>query len=148
MQNRRLKPKNIDPSYEDTGLFQGTLCQVEVTLIPIMRKNNRGDLVIKGIIKNDKEIAVTFAGRRARQAAEVVAKLNALRDQKSTYANIKHSQLPIVVEGTWRPQFVTDEDGFEVRTYHLIAAKWSLATGSGAPAAYGQAPAHMQVSAI
>lgn len=149
MQNRRIKPKNVDPSYEDTGLFQGALCSVELALIPIMRKNNRGDLVIKGILKSGKEIAVTFAGRRAHQAAQVVARLNTLRDQRSTYSNLRDSQLPIQIEGTWRPQFVTDANGFETRTFHLIAAKWSMATQPGLPpAAFGQAPTHMQVGAI
>lgn len=148
MENRRLKSKNTDPIYEDAGLFQGSTCVVDVKLIPVMQRNNRGDLVIKGLLPNDKEIAVTFAGRRVREAATVVARLNALRDQQTTYSNVRNSQLPMQIEGTWRPQFVMDENGFETRTFHLIAAKWSVVSASGMPAAFGQPPMHLQATAI
>jgi len=148
MQNRRIQPATADPTYEDSGLFQAATCKVEVMLIPVIHKNNRGDLIIKGIMENDKEIAVTFAGRRAREAAPVVARLNALRDQKSTYANVRKIQLPMQIEGSWRPQFVTDENGFETRTFHLIAAKWAIPSATGAPSSFGQSPAHLQATTV
>ena len=148
MENRRLGHKNVDPTYEDAGLFQTATCHVQATLIPVMRKNNRGDLIINGILNDGKEIAVTFAGRRAREAAAVVARLNALRDQQTTFSNVRKSQLPIHIEGTWRPHFSTDEDGFATRTYHLIAAKWSLVSTNGKSAQYGQPPAHSKATTI
>ena len=148
MENRRLKSTKVSPEYEDAGLFPTAVCNVDVTLIPVVRQNNRGDTIIKGILDGGKEIAVTFAGRRARDAAAVVARLNSLRDQQSNYSNVRKSQLPMQIEGTWRPHFEEDDSGFETRTYHLMAAKWTIMTANGAPAAYGQSPSHWQTTAI
>lgn len=143
MQIRR-KPKKISPQYEDAGLFQNTVCNVDVELIPVMRKNNREDLIITGLVKGDLEIAVTFAGRRVAEAAPIIAQLEALRDGQDHVADVKKSRLPLKIEGAWRPQFVADGSGFETRTFHLIAAKWTVLNDNGSPREYGQPPAHVQ----
>lgn len=143
MQVRR-KSKKVSPQYEDAGLFQNTVCHVDVELIPVMRKNNRDDVIITGLVKGDLEIAVTFAGRRATEAAAIIARLEALRDGQKHMADVKKSRLPMKIEGAWRPQFVADDSGFETRTFHLIAAKWTVQGEKGKPVEYGQPPAYAQ----
>lgn len=148
MENRRLETPKVSPQYEDAGLFQNAVCNVDVTLFPVIHQNNRGDMIIKGTLGSGQEIAVTFAGRRAQEAASIVARLNKLRDQQSIYSDVRKSQLPMQIEGTWRPQFVEDDSGFATRTYHLMAAKWTTTTASGEPTAFGQSPAHWQTTAV
>jgi hypothetical protein len=143
MQTRRTSTK-VSPQYEDTGLFQNPVCRVDVDLSPAMRKNNRGDLIITGLVKGDLEIAVTFAGRRVREVAPVITMLEALLDGQKHVADVKKSRVPLEIEGAWRPQFVADDSGFETRTFHLIAAKWTVMDGKGSPVEYGQPPAHAQ----
>jgi hypothetical protein len=140
----RRNSKKVSPQYEDAGLFQNTVCNVEVDLIPVMRKNNRGDLIVTGLVKGDLEIAVSFAGRRVLEAAPIIASLNALLDGQKHIADVKKSRLPLKIEGAWRPQFVANESGFETRTFHLLAAKWTVLTDPESAVEYGQPPAHIQ----
>lgn len=144
----RRKIENITPQYEDAGLFQNTVCQVELELVPVMRKNNRGDLIVMGLVKGDIEIAVTFAGRRVKDAGSIITSLNALLKKKDRPADVRKSRIPLKTEGAWRPQFVSDESGFEKRTFHLIVAKWAVMTTNGPPREYGQPPAHIQPTAV
>ena len=144
----RRKLENVSPQYEDAGLFQNTVCFVEVELIPVMRKNNRGDLIVTGLVKGDLEIAVTFAGRRVKEAEPIITSLNALLEGQAHLADVKKSRLPLKIEGAWRPQFVSDDSGFEKRTFHLIVAKWAVMTSDGPPREYGQPPAHTQPTAV
>lgn len=148
MENRRLETPKVSPQYEDAGLFQNAVCNVVVTLIPVINENNRGDMIIKGFLSSGQEIAVAFAGRRIKEAAPIIEQLNELRDQQSTYSDVRKSQLPMQIEGTWRPQFVEDDSGFANRTYHLLAAKWTVMSESGEPNAFGQSPAHWQTTAV
>lgn len=48
--NRRLPPKLVTPSYEDSGIFKNKVSQFSVELVPQFAQNMRGDLVIKGIL--------------------------------------------------------------------------------------------------
>jgi hypothetical protein len=144
----RRKSREVSPQYEDAGLFQNTVCHVDVELIPVMRKNNRQDLIVTGLVKGDLKIAVTFAGRRAVKAAPIVTRLNALLDAQDHIANVMKSRLPLRIEGAWRPQFIRDGNGFETRTFHLIAAKWRILNDKKGAVEYGQAPAHIQSTSL
>jgi hypothetical protein len=144
----RRTSKEVSPQYDDAGLFQNTVCNVDVDLIPVIRKNNRGDLIITGLVKGDLEIAVTFAGRRVREVAPVITMLEALRDGQKHVADVKKSRVRLKIEGAWRPQFVANDSGFETRTFHLIAAKWTVIDGKGSPVEYGLPPAHAQPQTI
>lgn len=148
MENRRRKYTKVSPQYEDAGLFQNATCNLEVSLIPIVRQNHRGDLIITGLVKNDLEIAVTFAGRRALEAAPIVASLQAMRDAQKHVTDVMKSRLPLQIEGTWRPQFVAHDSGFETRTFHFLAAKWSVIDQKGKAVAYGQPPIHLQPTSL
>jgi hypothetical protein len=143
----RRKLENVTPQYEDAGLFQNTVCRVELELVPIMHKNNRGDLIVMGLVKGDLEIAATFAGRRVTDAASIIESLNELLKKKDHLADVRKSRLPLRIDGAWRPQFVSDGSGFEKRTFHLIVAKWAVMTANGPPREYGHPPAHMQPTA-
>ena len=115
----RRKLENVTPQYEDAGLFQNTVCRVELELAPIMHKNNRGDLIVMGLVKGDLEIAATFAGRRVTDAASIIESLNELLKKKDHLADVRKSRLPLRIDGAWRPQFVSDGSGFEKRRFEL-----------------------------
>lgn len=144
----RQNPTEVSHQHEDAGLFQNTVCQVEIDLIPVMHKNNRGDLIVTGLIKGDLEIAVTFAGRRSVEAAPIIARLNALQEKQDHTADVRKSRLRLQVEGAWRPQFTADDTGFETRTFHFIAAKWLILEDTGSSIEYGQAPTHTQKTTL
>lgn len=147
MENRQT-PMTVSPQIEDAGLFQNTVCHIDVDLIPVMRKNNRDDLIVTGLVKGDLEIAVTFAGRRSDETAPIIARLTALLDAQEHVADVRKSRLPMRIEGAWRPQFTADGNGFETRTFQLIAARWSVLDGKGSSVEYGQPPAHIQKTTL
>ena len=78
MPQPRLPQRDLTPEYEDAGLFKHGVCHVQVELVPVVEQNSRGDINIKGFVKDDLEISVTFAGRRRVEVSPIVANLKAL----------------------------------------------------------------------
>jgi len=148
MPQQRTHPRDLTPEYEDAGLFKNQICQLKVDLVPLVEQNSRGDIMITGFVKDGLEIAVTFAGRRRLEVSPVVANLKALgmrvlhaaAQNNLPKPNIRDIRFPLHVEGAWRPRFQTDVSGWDVRTYHLIAARWAVVDRSGKTTKFGAPP--------
>ncbi|MCB4456683.1 hypothetical protein [Leisingera sp. McT4-56] len=149
MTNRRRPASQITPLIEDTGLFKREVRDVPVELVPVFSRNNRGDLVVKGIVQPGAEIEVVFAGRRLREAASLVERMRKLRMQGARSAlngheamnQISRLRLPVQVRGTWRFRFQPDESGWEVKSYQLMAAQWAFVDEDGMTVLCGMPPA-------
>ena len=150
MQDRRKHFSVITPAYEDSGLFKSNLRQVLVELVPQTSRNARQDLVIRGFFGNQKEVAVTFAGRRMKDALPLETHLKtmwknavhtaSLRSQeRPTFEDVR---FPVMIEGVWRPRFQRDITGWETRSYQLIAARWAVVDKIGQSFSYGEPPAN------
>jgi len=132
--DRRRDRAEITPQIEDSGLFKRELRDVPVELIPILSRNNRGDLLIKGIVKPDAEIEVLFAGRRLKDVGGLLERIKAMRTQGLRTAKSGHEamlrirrlRLPVRVRGNWRMRFETDESGWDLKSYQLLAAQWAF----------------------
>jgi len=148
MPQPRLPPRDLTPEYEDAGLFKHGVCNVLVALVPIVDHNSRGDVIIKGYVKDNLEIAVTFAGRRRVEVSPIVANLKSLgmrvlhaaSENKIAAPDISTIRFPLQVEGAWRPRFEAKENGWDLRTYHLIAARWAVMDRQGKTMKFGAAP--------
>jgi hypothetical protein len=133
---------------EDAALFQGKLVQLTVELVPQMRRTEHNDLIVRGFASGHHAVEIHFAGRRAKDAGPLEARLRALlmKARQNAKANgmpapeVDHIRCPVRVEGAWRPQFSRDESGWETRTYHLVAARWSMADKDGNVGFYGITP--------
>lgn len=130
---QKRKPKSeITANTEDAGLFQGELSRLEFELIPQMRRNDRGDLLIRSFINKHLEVEVVFAGRRAEEVAPLEKKLRHMMSRaratrsRLTDQDIEAIRLPVKIEGTWTPVFHRDIQGQETRTYQFFAARWSF----------------------
>ncbi|NSY38946.1 hypothetical protein [Leisingera sp. ANG59] len=152
MTNRRRPPVQVTPLIEDAGLFKREVRDVPVDLVPVFSRNNRGDLVVKGIVRPAAEIEVIFAGRRLREAASLVERMRKLRMQGARAAlngheamnQISQLRLPVQVRGTWRFRFQPDPSGWEVKNYQLIAAQWAFADEEGVTVLAGWPPAKQE----
>ncbi|MDE4133582.1 hypothetical protein PXK00_10685 [Phaeobacter sp. QD34_3] len=130
--DRRRDKTEITPLIEDAGLFKRELRDVPVELIPTLQRNGRGDLLIKGVVQPDAEIEVLFAGRRLQDVGGLLERIKALRTEGLRTAmnghdamlRIRRLRLPIRVLGNWRMRFETDESGWDLKSYQLIAAQW------------------------
>ncbi|MFY0617380.1 hypothetical protein [Shimia sp.] len=147
MKKRIKNPALISPSYEDRGLFKKPPTELIVNLIPRFGKNTRGDTIIAGLVKNDVEIAVTFAGRRKKQAVELVTLLNRkweaanYRLPKGTKAPERSDiRVPTRIQGSWRTRIVEDEQEWYARQYQLLVARWAFNTDSGEFRSFGEPP--------
>lgn len=148
MPHPRLPKHDLTPEYEDAGLFKNEICNVRVALVPVFDRNGRGDIIISGLVKNELEIAVAFAGRRRVEVSPIVANLKSLgmRVLHAAKVNglpqpdIKSIRFPLHVEGAWRPRFQSDASGWDVRTFHLIAARWMVVDKAGKKMQFGAAP--------
>lgn len=155
MKQKRMNPADITPAYEDAGLFANGTCDVVVHLIPIIRRNGRRDIIVTGMVGENREVSVNFAGRRKEAATPIVAHLETIRNQTRYRAAerglaappLNEMRVPVRVEGTWRKHVTADADGWETRQYELMAARWSIADNSGASYQYGEPPAHKTASA-
>ncbi len=149
MINRRRPPVQVTPLIEDAGLFKREVRDVVVELVPVFSRNNRGDLVVKGIVQPDAEIEVVFAGRRLRDAGNLVVRMKKLRaagvraalNGHQAMNSIRQLRLPVKVRGTWRFRFQPDPSGWEVKNYQLIAAQWAFADEEGVTVLAGWPPA-------
>lgn len=135
-----------NPAYEDAGLFKNTTSPLKVELVPQLHRNARQDLVVRGFI-NGHQIDVIFAGRRVAQAAPLEAQLAAMISQarrqalgNGTMPEVDTLRLPTRIEGAFRPKFVRDAAGCETRSYHFMAARWTMIDSTGNIDVYGAAP--------
>jgi len=138
----------ITPEWEDAGLFKRDLCQMTVELLPQMSRNSRGDLRVRGFAGLSQEIEVLFAGRRTKDVAALERRLKNLlaRARKAASAakqpapDVDNIRLPVRIEGAWRSRFKRDKTGWESRSYHLVAARWSMLDQDGNAVTYGAPP--------
>ncbi|MEX0302540.1 MAG: hypothetical protein AB3N24_08965 [Leisingera sp.] len=148
MANRRRPASQITPLLEDAGLFKREVRDVEVELVPVFSRNNRGDLVVKGIVKPEAEVEVVFAGRRTRDAAALVERMKHLRAQgvrsamngHEAMSQVRRLRLPVKVRGTWRLRFISDASGWDLKTYQLLAAQWAFTDLDGMTVLSGRPP--------
>jgi hypothetical protein len=144
----RKPADKIGDTYEDAGLFKTGICQVMIELIPLMHRNERGDLIVRGFIDRKTEIDIFFAGRRVFEVGPLVKHLRSMLEtarQAATSAGekqpkIENVRLPVRIEGAWRRSTQRDESGWETGTYQFVAARWSLLDVNGNTVSYGYPP--------
>lgn len=144
----RKPPHEVTDASEDAGLFPTAICQTMVELIPQTRRNDRGDLIIRGFVDRKFEIDVFFAGRRVSEVGPLEAQLKALLRAARAIAvaadnpppKVETLRLPVRVEGAWRRTAKRDETGWETSAHHLVAARWSLLDQNGNTVSFGQKP--------
>lgn len=148
MTDRRRPSAQITPLMEDAGLYKREVRDVGVALVPVFSRNSRGDLVVKGIVHPETEIEVVFAGRRIRDAGNLVMRMKRLRAAGVRAAmtghqamnSIRQLRLPVNIRGTWRFRFQPDPSGWEVKSYQLVAAQWAFADEDGVTVLAGWPP--------
>ncbi|WP_206040794.1 hypothetical protein [Roseobacter ponti] len=141
--HRRRPAHEITAEYEDAGLFRNALCDVIVRLTPQMRRNDRGDLVVRGFVDEKYEIDVLFAGRRTRDAIPLERRLRSLiaearRLTPGQEVSPDSVRLPVRVEGAWRKRLQRDASGWETGTHHLVAARWAMEAQTGSAMQFGE----------
>lgn len=144
---RRATP-GVTPAYEDAGLFKTAICQQMLELMPQMRRNDRGDLIVRAFVDRKIEIDVFFAGRRAAEVGPLEQQLKSLmshvRKQSSEAGapppDVTKIRLPVRVEGAWRRSLQRDDSGWETGSYHFVVARWSLLDEEGNTVSFGEAP--------
>ncbi|GGX50584.1 hypothetical protein GCM10007385_18860 [Tateyamaria omphalii] len=140
----------VTPAYEDNGLFRSPVRRITVGLVPQIHRNNRQDLVVRGFVRDGTAIQVLFAGRRAKQAKGLEARLRSMLFQARSKTagwrdeGIDTIQLPMRVEGVWRSRFARDAWGCETRYFQLIAARWAMFDDAGVAHLFGEAPVHLE----
>lgn len=108
-----------------------------------MRRNDRGDLVVRGFVDEKYEIDVLFAGRRTRDAIPLERRLRSLiaearRLRPGQEIPPDSVRLPVRVEGAWRKRLQRDASGWETGTHHLVAARWAMEVQSGSAMQFGE----------
>lgn len=146
MQDRRKPPHLVTPDYEDRGIFRKPPRSLTVELVPRIARNARGDVLIRGLVTKDTAVHVVFAGRRMKKTEPLIRTLQRLWTQANRRASAVDDppefdavRLPVLVDGTWRAQFQRDHQGWETRTYQLLAARWSFNDGHRS-LAFGEPP--------
>jgi hypothetical protein len=137
--NRRRSRSEVTPQIEDGGLFKHELQDVSVDLNPVFGRNSRGDLLIKGIARPEKEVEVVFAGRRLPDAADLHERVKQLGLARGPRARFQVS-----IRGNWRLRFAPDESGWGVKSYQLLAAQWAYFDDEGEPVLCGCLPVPIQ----
>lgn len=147
MQDRRKPSHEITPEYEDRGVFKSKPVEIVVELVPKFGRNSRLDIMIKGFVRSEIPIDVVFPGRRKMQAAPLVNRLHALwaRANRQGGKNnrppeIDDVRLPVRIEGSWRPRFARDDQGWQTRTHQLFASRWLIADDKGQIMSFGEYP--------
>lgn len=144
MQERRKPQGEITPAYEDRGIFKTETCQLDVQVYPVFTYTGRRDFLVKGFFHGGSRIEVVFAGRRARQAQPLQQRLrtmlNQVAAQVGSMSKVKPEEvrLDLRVVGAWRPRFVTDRAGGQIKQLQLYAALWAFRDKSGKTVSYGE----------
>ena len=126
-QSVRQNAQNVTPQYEDSGLFQNEIVQVDIALSPQVHMSVRQDMIVTGVTKSGVTFEVLFAGRRKAAAKWLLQHLAKLRYQGQTDA----AAVTVRIEGAWRTTFAPDPSGWETRRRQLVAAVWTVTTPSG-----------------
>lgn len=149
MTDPRRQTNATTPEQEDRALFKTYGGPIAVELIPQVFRGSAGDILVRGYFNKDVEIDVVFPGRRAAETGPMLAQLKAVDSQMrlgaagaNRPAPPMHSiRMPVQIKGSWRHEFRQNEDGKDVRSYQLVAARWAFADKSGQLAQFGEAPA-------
>lgn len=144
----RKAAHEVSPAYEDSGLFKTDPCQIVVELIPQMRRNDRGDLIVRGFVDRKNEVDVFFAGRRTKEAGQLDMALRyELKFARATAAAagqktppIERIRMAVRIEGAWRRRTQRDDNGWESSTFHFVAARWSFIDPHGNTVSFGEPP--------
>ena len=134
---------------EDRALFKTYGGPIAVSLVPQVHRTLTGDVLVRGYFDATTEIFLLIAGRRAREAKALEARLKGLHEGANGAAvragkplpSVNQIRLPLQVKGTWRQKFWREEDGSDVRTHQLVAARWAYKDRTGALVQFGMAPA-------
>jgi len=157
LKKRIENPAMITPAYEDGGLFKKPPTELVVNLIPKFAKNSRQDVIIKGLVQNDVEIDVIFAGRRKQEASEIVTLLKRkwedanFRIPKGYKAPTRKDVfVPTRVQGSWRTRVVEDEQepSLYAKEYQLLVARWAFNSDTGEFRSFGEPPFQEQVARV
>lgn len=147
MDDRRKPAHQVTPDYEDSGIFRTPPTQLLVELVPKFGTNSRLDVMIKGFVQSDIPIDVVFPGRRKAHLEPLVQSLHALWTKANRKVGkneqapeIDEVRLPVRIEGSWRPRFQRDDQGWQTRTHQLYAARWVIPHAGGEARTYGEAP--------
>ena len=140
--------QDVTPAYEDAGLFKTAICQQMLELMPQMRRNDRGDLIIRAFVDRKIEIDVFIAGRRAADVGPLENQLKLMMNHARKQAletgaappDVTKIRLPVRVEGAWRRTLQRDDSGWETGSYHFVVARWSLLDAEGNTVSFGEAP--------
>lgn len=133
---------------EDSGLFASGICQIMVELVPQSRRNDNGDLIVRGFVDRKFEVDIFFMGRRAVEACPLEFQLKALLRAARAIAaaannpppKIEALRLPVRIEGAWRRAMKRDPTGWETSSHYFVAARWSLLDQNGNSVSYGKTP--------
>lgn len=153
MKKRLENRAKVTPAYEDSGLFKKPPTELVVNLIPKFGTNSRNDVIIKGLVQNGVEVDVIFAGRRKKEAAELVAllkrKWETANFRVATAPARRDVRVPTRVQGSWRMRVVEDEyDEQELysKEYQLLVARWAFNSDNGEFKSFGEPPFQEQVA--
>lgn len=129
-----LSPLDRDPdAFEDAGLFPRGVTRIQVSLLPRLGENARGDWIVSAFLPGGQEIDIIFAGRRVAAAKRLKSELMhrwALSCKKAAAkgkraSGVEAGQLEVLVEGGWRTLFERDDMGMEARRFQFVAARWT-----------------------
>ncbi|WP_386682877.1 hypothetical protein [Loktanella sp. R86503] len=153
MLDNRIDPALVTPGYEDAGLFKYDLCRLHLSLLPGVRRNARADFVFDGVIDGKYCTPVFFAGRRAKQAAMMLATISrrfrgsaavsfgaAPNVTAPNVAAYDSPALALQIDGAWRNPVVEGDDGFARPAHQFIAAVWTITAGCGPGQQFGALP--------
>ena len=143
---RNIK-SNVTADYEDRGLFKTSPSRLEVSLVPKIWNNNRDDILIRGLVFDEIEVEVLFAGRRRDAAAPLVehirtiwSKANHNQPAGAAPVEIDDVRYPVLISGSWRVRFEMDKSDWQTRHYQLVVAHWSPANSDEDGAIVGEPP--------
>lgn len=147
VKKRITNPAAITPAYEDSGLFKKPSTELVVNLIPKFGKNSRHDIIIKGLMENDVEVDVIFAGRRKHAAEELVTMLKRKWDDANYNVTKgmkpptrKSVRVPTRVQGSWRTRVIDDEQNLYTVEHQLLVARWAYHGYGGDFRSFGEPP--------
>ncbi len=116
-------------------------------LITKFGKSSRNDIIIKGLVQNGVEVDVIFAGRRKKQADELVRLLRHRWDEATdvVHRGMKHPKredvrIPVRIQGSWRTRIVEDDEEWYSREYQLLVARWAFMSEGGEFQSFGEPP--------
>lgn len=121
--------------------------QLTVDLVPLIASTSRQDVMVKGYIGGEGPVDVVFAGRRARQVRPLLNMLQeklrwarAAAGKPGLVADSPEMRQTVRIEGSWRPRFSRDDQGWETRELQLLVARWMVLDRNGEPVTFGEAP--------